>query len=194
MRGTKTIKKKQTIPEGYKQTAVGIIPKEWEVYEIGKLVSLASGGTPSRQIGEYWNGNIPWITTGLIKNGIIDTAEEYITELGLKNSSAKIFPAGTILMAMYGQGKTRGSVAKLSFEAATNQACAALMPRESTSRDFLFYYLKFNYENIRNLSNTGNQENLSLQLIRTIKVKHPPLPEQQKIAAILSTWDEAIEK
>ena len=181
------------IPKGYKKTKVGVIPKEWEVKRINQFASLASGGTPNREISEYWNGDIPWITTTLINGKIIHSSEEYISTDGLNNSSAKIFSKETILMAMYGQGQTRGRVSKLGIEAATNQACAAITPDSSVNTDFLIEFLSLNYANIRKLSNTGNQKNLNLQLIKTIPVKVPPLPEQQKIASILTTWDKAIE-
>lgn len=101
-------------------------------------------------------------------------------------------PKGTILMAMYGQGKTRGQVAILDLDATINQACAAIELRKGASRDFVYQQLMFRYNSIRALSNTGSQENLSAGLIREIGFPTPPLPEQTAIADILSTWDEAI--
>ena len=95
---------------------------EWEKNTMEEICKITSGGTPSRTVNDYWNGEIPWISTTLIDFNTINAANEYITEAGLQNSSAKIFPKNTILMAMYGQGKTRGKVAILGIEAATNQA------------------------------------------------------------------------
>ena len=91
---------------------------EWAVKPLGEIFDTASGGTPDRQKKEYWDGKIPWITTSLVDANVISEATEFITENGLKNSSAKIFPEGTVLIAMYGQGKTRGKVALLGIEAA----------------------------------------------------------------------------
>ena len=181
------------IPQGYKDSPLGIIPKEWEVKKIKEIAKLSSGGTPLREKKENWNGDIPWITTSLLNYPTIFDAEEYITEQGLQSSAAKLLPSGTLLMAMYGQGQTRGKVSKLMIEATTNQACAALTINKDQI-DFIFYQLDYNYHNIRSYSNDGNQKNLSLDLIGQFLLILPPLPEQQKIAEILFIWDEAITK
>jgi type I restriction enzyme, S subunit len=170
------------------------LPKGWTVEKLRQIAKVTSGATPDRKKKNYWNGEYPWITTSLINFDIIENAEEYITEDGLKNSSTKLFPIGTILIAMYGQGKTRGKVAVLGIEASTNQACGAIIPNmDKVNTSFLFQNLASRYIEIRNLSNTGNQENLNAEIIKGINLKLPPLPEQQKIAQILSTWDEAIQ-
>lgn len=170
------------------------LPEGWTIKKIGSIAKVTSGGTPDRSKSIYWNGKYPWITTSLINFGIVRESEEYITEEGLQNSSAKLFPMGTVLMAMYGQGKTRGQVAMLGIEATTNQACAAIISDENkVYSPFLFQNLSSRYVEIRNLSNTGNQENLNGELIKGISIKLPPIPEQQKIVKILSTWDEAIQ-
>lgn len=101
------------------------IRPEWPVVELGSLCAIRSGGTPDRSNESYWNGHIPWVSTTLINYGVIESAQEYITSDGLNNSSAWIVPKGTVLMAMYGQGVTRGRVAVLGIDAAVNQACAA---------------------------------------------------------------------
>jgi len=128
----------------------------------------------------------------LIDFGVIDKAEEYITKEGLKNSSAKIFPKGTLLMAMYGQGKTRGKIAILGKAATTNQACAAILLSNTISEEFAFQNLAGRYDEIRELSNAGSQENLSGGLIKQISFITPTLPEQTKIANFLTTIDERI--
>lgn len=165
---------------------------KWRKMSLGEISKITSGGTPSRSESKYWNGNIPWVSTTLIDFNIINEANEYITELGLKNSSAKIFPKGTILMAMYGQGKTRGKVGVLGIDAATNQACAAILLKEGYSTDYVFQYLAAHYDDIRELSNKGGQENLSGGLIEFIPVLIPNIKEQQKIAFCLSSLDEII--
>lgn len=185
---------KTEIPEGYKITPLGIIPEEWEVKQLEDIADITSGGTPSRKIADNWNGNIPWVTTSLLNKSKIQSTEEHITQNGLNNSATKILPTNTVLMAMYGQGQTRGKVSILRIEAATNQACAAIVVNKSARYDYIFYQLSNMYDIIRNLSNDGSQKNLNLQLIKNIQVTLPPLPEQQKIAEILSVWDVAIEK
>jgi type I restriction enzyme S subunit len=163
---------------------------------LGDIANISSGGTPSRSNPAYWNGNIPWVKTTQIQNCIINKADvdEWITDEGLQKSSAKMISAGTILMAMYGQGKTRGQVSILNCDASINQACAAIDLKNGICRDFVYQSLLASYTRIRNMSNTGGQENLSAGLIKEIPLTLPPLPEQNAIAALLSTWDEAIEK
>ena len=169
-----------------------MVPEGWKKGVIEDIANVSSGGTPSRKKDSYWSGNIPWVTTAEVKYGVIKDTEQKITEEGLKNSSAKLFPKNTILMAMYGQGKTRGQVAKLGIEASTNQACAALLLKSGFNVDYYYQYLVGQYENIRELANSGGQQNLSSGIIKGIHVPIPPLSEQQKIARILSTWDKAI--
>ncbi|MBX9255650.1 restriction endonuclease subunit S [Desmonostoc muscorum CCALA 125] len=180
------------IPEGYKQTEMGVIPKDWDFKQIGEIAVVSSGGTPSRTNPSYWNGNIPWITTTQIDFNTIISSNEFITELGLKNSAAKLYTKNTLLMAMYGQGKTRGKVAILGIEATINQACAAIIINKDICNNYVFFYLAHNYEEIRKLSNTGNQENLNGNIIKSIFVSIPPLPEQKAIAQSLSDIDALI--
>jgi len=169
-----------------------MVPSGWVKRTIDDIAIVSSGGTPSRSEPLYWGGKIPWVTTAEVDFCEISDTNEKITEIGLSGSSAKLFPSGTILMAMYGQGKTRGKVAKLAIDASTNQACAAILLKENFSVDFYFQYLQSQYDNIRELSNSGGQENLSGSIVKSIPVPVPPLPEQNKIAKILSVWDKAI--
>lgn len=177
------------VRKGYKQTEVGVIPKDWEIKKLGDFATIGSGGTPSRQNPIYWGGNIPWITTTQIDFNVIDKASEFITKEGLKNSAAKVYRPGTLLMAMYGQGKTRGKVAILGIEASVNQACAAINLIESVLGEYVFYNLSARYDEIRGLSNTGNQENLNSKIIKNILTPIPPLPEQHAITTALSNID-----
>ncbi|EBG7527989.1 restriction endonuclease subunit S [Salmonella enterica] len=169
-----------------------MVPNGWKLGTIEEISSVSSGGTPSRKNESYWNGNIPWVTTAEVQFKIIEDTAEKITEEGLANSSAKLFPVDTILIAMYGQGKTRGQVAKLGIEASTNQACAAIILKAGYHVDYYYQFLISQYDNIREMANSGGQENLSGGIVKSIKVPVPPLPEQKKIAKILSTWDKAI--
>jgi type I restriction enzyme S subunit len=179
----------QVIPEGYKQTEVGVLPKDWALKTISEIASVSSGGTPNREISEFWNGDIPWITTTLINGDVISNANEFITRKGLENSSAKMCASGTILMAMYGQGKTRGKVGLLSFDASINQACAAISLHNKSSNQYVLHVLNSMYDEIRDLSNSGGQENLSGGIIKNITLPFPSCEEQTAIANALSDLD-----
>lgn len=169
---------------------------EWEKVTLGEVATISSGSTPSRSNASFWNGTIPWVTTTQIQNNIINLndVKEFITDDGLKKSSLKIIPKGTLLMAMYGQGKTRGQVGILNFDSTINQACAAIGVSQKVSSLFLYQYFQFKYENIRALSNSGGQKNLSAEIIKSIEFNLPPFLEQEKIVDTLSVWDSAIEK
>lgn len=164
----------------------------WKISTLGEISKISSGGTPSRSNRAYWGGNIAWVTTAEVRFNTIFDTEEKITELGLEESSAKVYPINTILMAMYGQGKTRGQVAMLGIEATTNQACAAIGLNENYDPNYYFQFLLSRYKHIRNLSNNGGQQNLSAEIVKSIQIPIPPLLEQKKISQILSTWNKAI--
>ncbi len=162
---------------------------EWEMRRLSEIAEVSSGGTPSRANPEYWNGTIPWVTTSEVDFRTVEQTTQYISHEGLKNSAAKLLPPGTLLMALYGQGKTRGKVAILGIEGATNQACAAISLSPEACREYVFYCLVNQYEEIRSLSNIGNQENLSGALVRSIEVPLPCISEQRAIACVLSDLD-----
>jgi type I restriction enzyme S subunit len=163
---------------------------EWITEPLGQVFDTATGGTPDRKKSSFWGGEVPWITTSLVDFNIIASADEFISSDGLKYSSAKIFPKNTVLIAMYGQGKTRGKVALLGIEAATNQACAAILPRKDIDPVYVFLNLASRYEEIRSLSNSGGQENLSQGLIGILPFSFPAdIKEQRRIAACLSSVD-----
>jgi type I restriction enzyme S subunit len=138
--------------EPQKQTEIGPVPESWEVCKVGDVAKIQSGGTPTREIVENWcGGTIPWVKTGEINYCVIHNTEEKITPTGLANSAARLFPKGTLLMAMYGQGITRGRVGLLGIEAATNQACASITPTDKIriSSVFLYYFFEYHYEETR---------------------------------------------
>ena len=169
-----------------------MLPKSWRRSTLGEIARITSGGTPDRSKPEYWGGDIPWITTGEIQFNTITDSTERITEAGLQNSSAKLFPHGTLLMAMYGQGKTRGQVAKLGIEAATNQNSAAILLNEGYDPDFYFQFLWSQYDNIRDFGHSGGISHLNAGLLKQIAVPVAPIHEQRRVAKILATWDQAI--
>lgn len=171
-------------------------PGDWDMKSVSirDIGSVVSGGTPSRDNPEYWGGSIPWIKTAQVANGIICDAAEFISEVGLSSSSARMIKRGTILMALYGQGKTRGQVGILGIDAAINQACAAIILKSDSDAPYVYQQLRFRYAYIRGLSNTGNQENLNAEIVRSITFPWFPEHQRIKIASVLSTWDEALEK
>ena len=183
------------IKQGYKQTKVGIIPEDWEVVKLGKIATVETGKTPLRSNKQFWdNGTINWATTTEVNETYIVSTNEKITNQAVAELKMKILPINTILLAMYGQGKTRGKVALLRIESTINQAFASIKPNKNYSTNFIFNYLDKSYEKIRDLSQGSNQDNLNLDIVKALQIPLPPLKEQEKIAEILTTWDEAITK
>jgi len=154
----------------------------YPIRAIGELCKIGSGGTPSRERSNYFGGDILWVKTTEVRNEVIFDTEEKITELGLKNSSAKIYPAGSLIVAMYGQGATRGRTAKLGVPAATNQACAVLSNfSQDIEPDYLWYYLMSEYDNLRRQASGNNQPNLNAAMIANYPVPIPSLDIQNEI-------------
>ena len=158
-------------------------------------LNVTSGGTPYRRNEEFWaNGTIPWIKTGELKDCYIYDAEEKITEAGLLGSSAKVFPINTVLMAMYGDGKTITSLGIVKNEVATNQACCAMITNpDKCDYRYLYYALMHHRHRLLGLVIAGAQRNLSIGIIKRFKINTFPLKTQQKIASILSIYDDQIE-
>jgi len=168
----------------------------WELRSIESLcLKVTSGGTPYRKNPAFYtNGTIRWIKTKELKDAFIYDSEEKITEDAIKESSAKIFPANTVLMAMYGDGRTITSLGILGKEAATNQACCAFITNpEVCDFRFLFYSLMYHRKKLLNLALGGAQRNLSTKIIKNFAINVPILSTQRKIAAILSAYDDLIE-
>ncbi len=162
------------------------------------LTNVISGGTPSRDRTEYWNnGTIPWVKTTELQNNVIKNVDEHITESGLAGSSAKLVPIGTVLVAMYGQGKTRGMTAYLGIEASTNQACACILPSEKIDSMFMWKYFELSYDKLRSLAQGAGQPNLNGNMIKNFKVLVPPIELQNEYVAFVEQVDKsksAIEK
>ncbi|MCD6578959.1 restriction endonuclease subunit S [bacterium] len=153
------------------------------IKEISKICDVGSGGTPSRSNKNYYNGDIPWVKTGEVVNDIIYDTEEKITKNAIKNSSARLYEKDSLIVAMYGQGKTRGRTAKLGIKATTNQACAVLhnFKNEDILIDYLWVYLMNEYDRLRELASGNNQPNLNAQMIKEYPVVIPPKDIQEKI-------------
>ena len=176
-----------------KKTIIGLIPDDWKVKKIKDVCDTTSGGTPSRSKPEYYeSGTIPWIKTGELNQKYIFDTEEKIKEIAIQHYSAKLIPKNSVLMAMYGATIGKTSITKI--EAATNQACCAMISKGEIEPEFLYYVLSFSKDKIISLGAGGAQPNISQQIIRELEIPFPLQGEQRKIAAILSSVDEAIEK
>ena len=159
---------------------------------VKEFTEVISGGTPSRDNLEYWeSGTIPWVKTTELQNNVIGSAEEYITEAGLNNSSAKIVPPQTVLIAMYGQGKTRGMTGFLSIKACTNQACACILPCREINQKYLWKYFILSYDNLRDMAKGGNQPNLNGNIIKNYPVLFPPIERQNQFADFVEQTDKS---
>ena len=159
--------------------------------EIGAFADVQTGATPSRKRADFYGGTIPWIKTGEVARGFANGVEESITDLAIQKTNCKIFSAGSVLIAMYGQGNTRGKSNVLPFDAATNQACAAVLPSDKHDPVFLNTQLGLLYEELRGKSLGGNQKNLSLGIVKATKVLLPPLSLQQEFAAFAAEVDKS---
>ena len=165
---------------------IGRVPKHWAVGALGYYATLNTGATPERDKSEYWGGDIPWLSTSEVRYKTITESNEYITELGLSNSSTRISPPGTLVMAMYGQGVTRGRVAILGIHAAYNQACVAISPNSKVLNEYLQYFYIAAYNEIRVTGNLTSQMNLNAYLVGKFKIIVPPMNEQYEVVKFLN--------
>jgi type I restriction enzyme S subunit len=165
----------------------------WVNITIEEVAKTTSGGTPSRTNKNYYSGDILWVKSGELKDNYISDTEEKITEEAVDNSSAKLFPVGTVLIAMY--GATVGKTAILRKVATTNQAVCGIIPYPSEcDNEFLRFQLIYKREDFLKQRYGGAQPNISQTIIRTFELLLPPLPEQRKIAYVLRTIQKAIEQ
>ena len=165
----------------------------WKVKKLGEVCITSAGGTPLKSRKEYYKGgDIPWLLSGEVSQGEIYKAKNFITENGLKNSSAKLFPPDTVLIAMY--GATAGAVGILKFEACTNQAVCGILPNNNFDPYFLFYCFLSKKEELVSQAVGNAQPNISQTKIKNTRIPIPPLPEQQRIVSILDHCFEAIDK
>lgn len=162
------------------------LPQGWSVARLRWLAQIYAGGTPSRDDPSYWSdGTIPWVNSGAVNDWAITSPSEYITETALRGSSARWIPAGSVLVALAGQGRTKGMAARLEFPSTCNQSMAAIIPGERLEYRYLQYWLTANYENLRNLAGGDLRDGLNLQLIGDIRCPVPSLREQRRIADFL---------
>lgn len=158
-----------------------ILPTGWRWSTIGELAEVGTGATPKRDRADYWgSGTVPWVASAAVNKAIVTEPTELITEIALRETNCRVYPPGTLLVAMYGEGKTRGTCAQLGIAAATNQALAAIeAPAEI--RQYLRLVLQASYLRTRRVASGGVQPNLNLSHVRAIRVPLPPLEDQRRI-------------
>ena len=170
---------------------------EWKTEPLGDIAFMTSGGTPSSKISAYYeNGTIPWVRSGELENGAIRDTEIKITQAGLDNSSAKIFPRGTLLIALY--GATIGKLAYLDIDACTNQAVCGIFENDKVSLKYLYYFLLFHRPDLVKQGVGGAQSNISQTILKKLMVYYPvDKTEQLRIVArieeLFSELDNGVE-
>ncbi|WP_044890956.1 restriction endonuclease subunit S [Myxococcus hansupus] len=179
--------------ETQRETEIGMLPESWSVRRLGDACTLSTGTTPSTKREDYYRGTIPFIKTADIVNNRLRVASTHISEQARADYNLTLYPAGTVLMAMYGQGKTRGQVALLEVAAATTQNAAAIAPKESIIvPSFLWHYLLSRYDDLRGMGSLGHLSHLNLGYLREFLVPTPSLQEQHDISIVLNAIDDKI--
>lgn len=170
------------------------LPPGWGWVSLGNICEVATGGTPDTGNLSYYDGAIAWMKSGDVKGFYIDTPVHHISPEGLANSNARLHPPGTVLLAMSGQGKTRGSSAILRIGAACSQSVAAILPSEELLPETIHYWLMMKYDETRRITGDNERSGLNLRLVRNIRIPIPPLAVQKRIVGILNERMAAIDK
>lgn len=161
----------------------------WQTVTIDNVAEIGTGSTPLRSRSDFYAADgVPWVTSAATGQSLVTSATEFVTPAAIRAHRLKIYPKGTLLVAMYGEGKTRGQVTELGIDATINQACAAIrVNEERATPEFVRLVLEAAYERMRKLAEGGNQPNLNLSKIKTFEIALPPLEEQRQI--VLRTRD-----
>lgn len=166
---------------------------EWRARAIGEFAQVKAGGTPSTAVRRYWGGQVRWMSSGEIHRKRITEVDGRITDEGLRESAAQLLPVGTVLMALAGQGKTRGTVALSEVELATNQSIAGILPSGTHDPEFLYYNLDTRYDELRGESaGDGGRGGLNLTIINKLRVLMPGIDEQRAVSGVLHDVDAEI--
>lgn len=175
-------------------TIVGVNLNKIEKRGIGEVTEIILGGTPNKNKSEYWdNGTIPWMSSGEVNKKTIYKTDNFITQLGYDNSSATMVPANSTVIALAGQGKTRGLVARIKINLSTNQSLATLVPKTGLNNDYLYYCLQGQYIKLREVSSgDGSRGGLNKNILNKYPVLVPSLPVQEYIVSILDKFDALI--
>jgi type I restriction enzyme S subunit len=167
----------------------------WGYKRIDEVATVLTGGTPKTSTKEFWNGDINWMSSGEVNLRRIKNTEKKITQKGLDGSNATLLPIGTVMIALAGQGKTRGKVAILEIETTCNQSLAGIVTdKDFLYNEFLFYNLEYRYKELRNVSGGEGRTGLNLKLIKNFKVPVPPIEMQKRIVNTLVSIDERVKR
>jgi len=181
--------------EEQKETEIGLMPKSWDAIYVQDCCEVVTGGTPRTEVREYYKeGSIRWMKSGDINTKPIYEVKNRITQLGLENSNARLMPEGTVVIALSGRGKTRGTTSILMVDCACSQSVAGMVPNpEKIDSFYLHYYMAYNYDKVRNITGDKDRSGLNLGLIRQIKITKPKSTvEQKEIADAILSIDKKI--
>ncbi len=171
----------------FKDSPLGELPSDWRVAKLGDVATITNGATPSKKVAEYWEeGDIPWLPTAKVNDRIITAAENFITRKALNECPLSLIQPGSTLVAMIGQGKTRGMCAYLAIDAAVNQNFASIVPGPTLDGWFLFRLLSDQYDQLRNSGRGSNQGALNCAILKSYLIPLPNFDEQREIAALAS--------
>ncbi|MFE9723630.1 restriction endonuclease subunit S [Streptomyces sp. NPDC005794] len=179
-------------PQSARDAGPWVLPSGWLWASVGELFDVFVGSTPSRKNPEFWSGSVPWVSSGEVKFNRISSTRESITESAVGNQKSRIHPPGTVMMAMIGEGRTRGQVAILDIEAAHNQNCVSI--RVSDTRilpEYVYLALEQQYQESRRVSSGGNQPALNKGKVKAMQIPLPPLATQREIVAVERDFSEA---
>lgn len=180
-----------------KDVEEGELPRDWKILRIEEVATVRTGATPLKGNKSFYeNGRIAWVTSGALNGEYVTEASDFVTEKALRETNLRVYPKHTLLLAMYGEGKTRGKCSELLIEACTNQAIAAIdfTEHDSSIRPYLKYYLLKNYDDLRRLSSGGVQPNLNLSIVKKTPLPIPPREEQKLIVKEVGLRLEAAKK
>ena len=165
---------------------LGEVPAHWNSASLRWVTTRYAGGTPDKLNQDYWvDGTVPWLNSGAVNQGLISEPSAFITQDAYENSSAKWIPEGALVMALAGQGKTKGMVAQLAIASTCNQSMAAIVPNDEVAPRYLYWWLTSNYQNVRNMAGGDLRDGLNLELLGNIPCPLLPIKEQFAIATFL---------
>ena len=173
------------------------VPEGWAWSRLKTISNIGTGATPLKSNAAYYQkGTIPWVTSAATSSSIITNATDFISELALQETNCRVYPIGTLIIAMYGEGKTRGQISELGIEACTNQACAAIcvLYEDENFKNYIKRYLLYSYTNLRDKAQGGQQPNLNQSIIADMIIPIPPLNEIEHIVACSSLCLEYVDR
>ena len=182
--------------EAQKPTEIGLVPESWDVVVLGRVARIGNGSTPKRTTREYWEGgHLPWLTSGKIHEGNIDSADEFVTELAAKECHLPMVPTGSVLVAITGQGKTLGNAALVSFDTHISQHLAYIsIAGNALYSPFVFRYLQSRYEYLRSIGRAGGSTKAALTcgFLKSVVIPKPDWDEQKEIADAFDILDDKL--